>query len=60
MPRKKSSLKVTVSTRVDPAVKKRISAMAKASKSTLSQYIESVLAEHANPSDQPVDSKAAL
>jgi hypothetical protein len=55
MPRKKSQLKVTISTRIDPALKKRITAMAKASKdtSTLSEYVEKVLTEHASPSDQP-------
>jgi predicted HicB family RNase H-like nuclease len=57
MPRQKNNgLKVSISARIDPALKKRLTALAKSSDCTVSQYIETVLAERANlsgPAEEP-------
>lgn len=41
-------LKVTISTRVDPVLKKHLERLAKAEKRTISQYVEIVLEQHSN------------
>lgn len=59
MPRQKNNgLKVSISARVDPAIKKAIAKLAKASDSTFSQYLENVLSEHVNSSGQAAEPKA--